>query len=158
MYDHVKENLTGDQAKWIWISLVGSAKKWAESMAGNTLLVAWFEDPYKQNRNVEEEDRFTIGNAKHLFRYLRHVHSHLLVYVKLLGVKYTKNEARVMVECKFSRAMTGLFGKLWEHKFLVDIETEAYFCKPGGGCCPRPGFCLRKKLRLTIQESQRRKR
>ncbi|KAG2654554.1 hypothetical protein PVAP13_1NG518100 [Panicum virgatum] len=158
IYDHVKEKLADEQAKSIvWSSLNTSSVRWNLIMEGNLLLRAWSEDPYNQNRNPEEK-RYSFGNALHLFVYLRHVHSHLLVYQKLLGKDFTKNDARALVDCKFSRVMSSLHWQLWVAKVLVDIESEAYFCKPGRACCPSPGFCLRREPRLTLQESLKRQR
>lgn len=69
-------------------------------------------------------------------------------------MRYTKDDVRLLVQCKFSRVMSTLYWKLWEQKVLTGIETETYFCLPGGSCCPKPGFCLRRELRLLVKPEE----
>ncbi|KAJ1281420.1 hypothetical protein BS78_04G304400 [Paspalum vaginatum] len=141
-YDFVWFNLTSRQRYKLFVCLKHLNKHWANIMK-DAVLNKWFA--------ADKCKPFDPKKPENLLINLRNVECHSLDYQKMLGIKYTKKELRILILCKVPNVLTTIYLGLFKAGQLSKIESESYFCLPGMACCP-PGFCMRKEFRLSLSQ------
>jgi hypothetical protein len=137
-HDILCANISKNDIAALLKCLQDSLKQWDHTVTSNKLLKHFFGQAVK--------------NTKHLFSNLWDLECNSLKHLKTLGM-YTRNQVSTLTLCKFTKVLPFIYWMLWDKKLLTKLETENYFCQPGSACC-RPGFCLRKNIRLSLESNK----